>query len=144
MGRKSVWVVLILVMALAATALAAGPEAYKGRIAGDGRLHFRTRVSDGTIVGVAGLGWRRLAISCDQGRFAFRGGFKNRVFAVEGSKFHGSGRGGGAYVSHARVTGRFRKHGARAAGTVRVHGDLDAQHTGCDSGLKRWRAHRRA
>ena len=142
MRRKSVWVVVIVVGALAATALGASSDTYQGKIAGDGRLHFRARVSDGTIVRVGGLGWRRLAISCNQGRFAFRGGFKHRVFAVEGSKFHGSGRGGSAYVSHARVTGRFRKHGARAAGTVRVHGDLDAQHTGCDSGVKRWWAHR--
>jgi hypothetical protein len=142
MRRKSVWVVVIVVGALAATALGAGSDAYQGKIAGDGRLHFRARVSDGAIVRVAGLGWKRLAISCDQGRFAFRGGFKNRVFAVEGSSFHGSGRSGGTFVSHARVTGRFRGQGARATGTVRVHGDLDAQHTGCDSGVKRWWVHR--
>jgi hypothetical protein len=135
--------VVIVVIALAATALGAAPDAYRGKIAGDGRVHFRARVSDGTVIQVAGLGWSRLAIKCNQGRFAFRGGFKHRVFTVEGSKFHGSGRGGGTYVSHARVTGRFRKQGARVAGTVRVHGALDAHHTGCDSGVKRWRAHRK-
>jgi hypothetical protein len=133
---------MIVALALSATALGAGTQGYRGRIAGGGQLHFTVRVSDGGIVKVTGFGWKHLAISCDQGKFGFRGGFKHRSFTVEGGDFHGSGSGGGAYVSHARIAGSFHKHGARAGGAVRVHGDLDAHHTNCDSGLKRWWAHR--
>ncbi|MGH2924974.1 MAG: hypothetical protein ACRDK1_03285 [Solirubrobacterales bacterium] len=143
MRSRILWVAAIVLSALSATALGAGASTYRGKIAGDGVMHFRAHVAKGAIVDVTALGWKRLMIDCKEGKFAFRGGFKHRRFAVEGSEFHGSGSGGGAYVSHARVTGSFRKHGARVSGTVRVHGDLDSHHTNCDSGVKRWSAHRR-
>jgi hypothetical protein len=140
---RILWVAVIVVLALSATALGAGSNTYRGKIAGNGVMRFRAHVTKGAIVDVTALAWKRLVIDCKQGKFEFRGGFKHRRFAVEGSEFHGSGSGGGAYVSHARVTGSFRKHGARTGGTVRVHGDLDAHHTNCDSGVKRWSARRR-
>ena len=142
-NRIFVYVGLIVVLALAASADAATTHRYRGPIAGGGTLRLKAEVSGGAIVKVRGIAWRRLAIHCHQGNFRFRGGFEREAFPVEGSAFHARGASGGQYVSHARVSGSFRKHGRRVAGTLRVRGALDAHHTGCHSGRRRWWAHRR-
>ncbi len=129
-------------LVVVAIASGAGTQRYRGAVAGGGAVHFRAEVTNGQIVQVRGLGWRRVEISCQQGKFPFRGGFEGETFTVEAGAFHAHGNAGGAYLSHARVVGHFKKHGQRAAGTIRIHGDLDAHHTNCDSGLERWWAHR--
>jgi hypothetical protein len=134
---------LLAVLGLAGMAGAASTERYRGFVARGGGLHFKAVIADGEITAVKGLGWRRVSIRCDQGRFRFRGGFGGQGFPVTGATFHARGSSGGGHVSHAHLSGSFRKHGRRAAGTLRIRGDLDAHHTRCDSGPKRWRAHRR-
>jgi hypothetical protein len=130
-------------LAAAPTVLGAGTPRYHGRIAGDAAIRFKAVVRHGEIVKVRGILWRRLPIHCNQGRFRFRGDFDGDAFPVNDSEFRASGTGGGTtYVSHARVVGRFTKHGRRAHGTVRVRGGLDAHHTDCHSGIRRWWAHR--
>jgi hypothetical protein len=133
---------LIAVSALAATAMAATSRPYRGQVKAGGIIRFRADMSGGQIVDVKGLAWHGVAIRCDQGRFRFRGGFAGQTFPVNGGTFRAHGSAGSAHVSYARVVGTFRAHGARATGTLRIHGSLDAQHTNCDSHAKAWSAHR--
>ena len=132
------------VASVAVVAIASGASTlgYRGAVAGGGVVHFRAEVTNGQIVQVRGLGWRRVEINCQQGKFPFRGGFEGETFTVEAGAFHAHGNAGRVYVSHAKVVGHFKKHGQRAAGTIRIRGDLDAHHTNCDSGLERWWARR--
>lgn len=133
-----------LAVAIAGIAGAASTGRYRGPVVGGGSLHLKAVVSGGEITAVKGLGWRRVSIRCQQGRFRFRGGFGGESFPVDRSRFRARGAAGSAYVSHARVAGSFRQHGRRAAGTLRVRGDLDAHHTNCRSGRRHWRARRRS
>jgi hypothetical protein len=144
---KSVKCILLgafVVASLAVVAIASGAttQGYRGAVAGGGAIHFRAEVMNGQIDEVRALGWRHVEINCRQGKFPFRGGFEGETFAVEAGVFHARGNAGNAYVSHAKVVGHFRKHGQRAAGTIRIRGDLDAHHTNCDSGRERWWARR--
>ena len=134
--------VVVATLAVAAIASGAATQGYRGTVGGGGAIHFRAEVTNGEIVEVRDLGWRRIEVDCQQGRFPFRGGSEGETFAVEAGAFHARGNAGRAYVSHAKVVGHFRKHGQRAAGTIRIRGDLDAHHTNCDSGLDRWWAKR--
>jgi hypothetical protein len=143
--RISLCAGLIVCLGFAATTSAASTHRYRGVVAGGGVIHFRVELSDGRFVTVKRIGWQRVPIRCDQGRFPFRGGFGPEAFTVNDSRFRAWGTGGsGAYESHAKVVGSFRKHGRRAAGTLRIRGDLDAHHTGCDSHARDWWAHRRS
>jgi hypothetical protein len=135
-------VVAIGTLALATFAAAAVTRGYQGTVGGGGAIHFRAVVTNGQIVEVKALGWRRVPIACQQGKFPFRGGFVGETFPVEAGAFRAHGDAGTTYVSRAKVVGHFRRQGQRAAGTLRIHGDLDAHHTNCDSGLRRWWAKR--
>jgi hypothetical protein len=142
MRRLLACVGVSVALVAAPTVLGAGTPRYHGRIAGDAAIRFKTVVSRGEIVKVRGILWRHLPIHCSQGRFRFRGDFDGDAFSVSDSEFRASGTGGTTYVSHARVVGHFTKHGRRAHGTVWVRGGLDANHTDCHSGTRRWWAHR--
>jgi hypothetical protein len=142
MKRILLGLVVAATLAAAALAVAAVTRSYEGTVAGGGAIHFRAEVTNGQFVTVKGLDWRRVPINCQQGKFPFRGGFAGDTFPVDAGTFHAHGKAGGTYVSYAKVVGQFRKHGQRAGGTLRVHGDLDAHHTNCDSGLRRWWAKR--
>jgi hypothetical protein len=143
LNRIGVCAGLIVVLALPASALAAtSTSRYRGLVAGGGVVRLKAVVSDGAIVQVDGLRWRRLGIRCQQGEFHLRGGFAGESFPVSDARFRATGAAGGSFVSHARMVGSFRKHGKRVAGTLRVRGDLDAHHTNCRSGTQRWWARR--
>jgi hypothetical protein len=141
--RILIGVVVVVCLAVAAIASGAATRGYRGMVAGGGSIHFRAGVADGHIVEIRGLGWRHVRITCRQGKFPFRGGFEGETFPVEAGAFHAHGKAGHAYVSHAKVDGHFKARGQRAEGTLRIHGDLDAHHTNCDSGRRHWWARHR-
>jgi hypothetical protein len=141
---KRILLGVLVVACLTVVAIASGAttRGYHGTVGSGGTIHFRAEVANGQILEVRGFGWRRVQITCRQGKFPFRGGFGGDTFAVEAGGFDAHGDAGTTYKSHAKLVGHFRKHGQRAAGTLRIRGDLDAHHTNCDSGLKRWWAKR--
>ena len=102
-----------------AIASGAGTRGYRGAVAGGGAVHFGAEVTNGQIVQVRGLGWRRVEISCQQGKFPFRGGFEGEAFTVEAGTFHAHGNAGGALRVAREGHRALQEHGQRAAGTIR-------------------------
>jgi hypothetical protein len=130
------------------TTTAAGTRSFHGTVDPDGTVDFRAKIRHGKPVKVRGslnhpgFAWNGFPIECDLGTFPGDVVSGNFTFSirVEDREFHGKGSNG---TATAKVRGRFRKHGTKAKGILRVHGDfppLDA--SGCDTGKGVWSAHR--
>ena len=126
-------------LAVPAIAFAATSHHYSGPIDNGGRVGFGTIKKDGDLY-VRAFGWSHLKIQCDQGPFKSTNGITGKVKVRDGD-FHirGVDQSG---PSHVRVTGHFSHHLRRAHGTLRLEGNLDQQHTNCDSGRRTWHADR--
>ena len=127
---------------------AAGTRSFHGTVDPDGTVDFKAKIRHGEPVRVRGslnrrgFAWDGLPIECDLGTLPGDVVSGNFTFSikVEDRRFHGKGSNG---TATAKVGGRFRKHGTKAGGTLRVHGafpPLDA--SGCDTGKGDWSAHR--
>jgi hypothetical protein len=127
---------------------AAGTRSFHGKVDPDGTVDFRTKMRHGKPVKVRGspnhpgFTWEGVPIECDMGTLPGDVVSGNFTFSirVEGRRFHGKGSNGDAT---AKVRGKLRKHGRKAKGILRVHGDFprfDA--SGCDTGRDHWTAHR--
>ena len=130
------------------TTTAAGTRSFHGAADPEGTVDFRAKIKHGKPVKVRGslnhpgFAWEGFPIACDLG--SLPGGVVSGNFTfsieVEDRRFHGKGSNG---TATARVRGRFRKHGTKAKGILRVYGEfppLDA--SGCDTGKGDWSAHR--
>jgi hypothetical protein len=139
-------IVLALFVALAVPAIAiAGVRHFNGPIDPSGSVSFDTKVRHGRIVKVkSGLDFNHLPMTCNEGGRTISGGFD---FAMKLNHRHFSGT--GIYNSSAgrgtvAVSGRFKRHGHKAVGTINGHGNFAPEGnsiTGCHSGTLDWRAH---
>jgi hypothetical protein len=144
--RRLVCAVWVVALALPATT-AAGIRSFHGTVDPDGTVDFRAKIRHGNPVMVRGslnhpgFAWEGFPIECELGTLP--GGVVSGHFTfsmkVEDGRFHGKGSNG---TVTAKVRGKFRKHGRKARGRLRVHGafsPLDA--SGCDTGRGGWSAH---
>lgn len=138
---------LVVALALPATT-AARTRSFHGPMHPDGSVEFEARLKDGKPVRVMGsphhpgFAWERLPIECEAGSLAWDmvAGHLPFSIKVRGRRFHAKGSNGNAI---AKLRGRFRRHGTRARGILRVHGDfprMDASN--CDTGWSHWHARR--
>jgi hypothetical protein len=127
---------------------AAGTRSFHGTADPDGTVDFRAKIRHGKPVKVRGsinhpgFAWEGLPIACDLGSLPGDVVSGNFTFSirVEDRRFHGKGSNG---TATAKVRGRFRKHGMKAKGILRVHGDFPrSDASGCDTGKGDWSAHR--
>jgi len=129
-------------------ATAAGTRSFHGTVDRDGTVAFRAKIKEGKPVKVRGspnlrgFAWGSVPIECDSGslpRGEVSGHFRFSI-KVKNRRFHA--RGSDGYTT-ARVRGKFRKHGRKVRGTLRLKGRFprfDAW--GCDTGRAHWHAHR--
>ena len=147
MKRALVCAGLLVALAFPATT-AAGTRSFHGATEPDGTVDFRAKFRHGKPVKVRGspshpgFGFQSVPIECDVGTLPgdMVSGYLPFSIEVEGRRFRAKGSDG---YTTAKVRGKFFKHGRKARGTVRLHGDfpsLDA--SGCDTGRDHWSAHR--
>jgi hypothetical protein len=132
-------IAVVLVLALVPAPAAAATRHYTGRIDPGGTVSFDARVRQGTIKEVIGFAWEAMPMTCDEGSSTVGGQFKTLIDVAK-AKFHQKGTTHGSLMSWAKVRGRFTKHGKKAHGTLREHGDF-AKLTSCDTARLDWHAH---
>jgi hypothetical protein len=141
--RTAILAAIVVALAMPTTAGAAVRH-FEGRDLDGGAVSFKAKLERGHARRVAvGFTWKNLGVRCHEGWTDTDGSFTRRM-RVHHRRFHGTGqmRTHVGQVVVARVTGRFTRHGKKAHGTIRVHGDFSAGATNCDTGKDHWRAHR--
>ena len=129
-------------------ATAAGTRSFHGAADPDGTVQFRAKIKRGKPVKVRGSGdrrgfaWEDVPIQCDTGSLPGNkvSGYFGRSIKVKHKRFRAKGSDG---YTTAKVRGKFRKHGRKARGVLRLRGNFPAfDASGCDTGRTHWRAHR--
>ena len=138
---------LVVVLAFPATS-AAWTRSFHGTARPGGTVEFEAKLRRGKPVRVKGpphhpgFGWEGLPIDCETGGLPWDRAWGHLPFSIEvkGRRFQARGSNGNAI---ANLRGRFRRHGTRARGILRVHGDFPRMDAlGCDTGTMRWFARR--
>jgi hypothetical protein len=138
---------LVVTLVLPATTEARA-RSFHGSVRPDGSVEFEARFRHGKPNRVKGsphhpgFAWKGVPIECETGSLPLDSVWGHLPFSIEvvGRRFHAKGSNGNAI---ANLRGRFRRHGTRARGTLRVHGDfprMDASN--CDTGRSHWLTHR--
>jgi hypothetical protein len=147
MKRVLICAVLVVAVVLPATT-AAGVRSFRGPVKPDGSIEFRVKVRHGKLARVKGsptrrgFTWKSIPIECETGSLPgdVMSGYFPFSIKVKNRRFHARGANNHAIAS---VRGKFRKHGRRARGTIRIHGDFPRYMAwNCDTTRDYWRAHR--
>jgi hypothetical protein len=134
--------VVFLVLVLAASAIA-GSRGFTGIVDPAGTVSLTARMHSHHFVQVRQFIFTGVPAACDEGTaYADISNNPLPAMGVSAHRFQGAFRiaDSGERV-RVRVHGRFRHHGKRARGHLRLTGRFGQYHH-CDTGRARWRAHR--
>ena len=138
---------LVVALVLPATT-AARTRSFHGTVRPDGAVEFKAKLWHGKPTRVkgspqhSGFAWQGIPIECGTGGLPWDLVWGHLPFSIEvvGGRFHAKGSNGNAI---ANLRGRFRRHGTRARGALRVHGDFPRMDAfNCDTGTTHWFARR--
>ena len=144
-SRRSLVVGLLVVGLATPSAAAAAIRDFKGPVKPSGTVAFSAKIRSGRIVRVRpGFAFNHIPMTCNEGQRTVSGSF-NFAMGVHHRHFSGTG----VFTSSAgkgtvTVSGRFKRHRRRAAGTINAHGNFSPGGqtvTGCHSGTLDWHAH---
>lgn len=142
MRRVAVLTVFMLVLALPATA-AAGKVKLRGAVTGAQGSAVQVTVTKkgGEIRKITKLKFQRVPLNCQDGQGGAISGSTLRSFPVRGKDFTRKTRisGLGIKKGHFRVSGKFRRGGKVAKGSVRF-AIKRTDGVGCGTGNVRWKA----
>ena len=147
MKRVLICAGLVVALVLPATT-AARARSYHGSVHPDGSVEFDARLRHGKPARVKGsprhpgFAWDSVPIECETGSLPWESVSGHLPFSIEvmHRRFHAKGSNGNAIAS---IRGRFRRHGRRARGILRVRGDFPRMNAwNCNTGWRHWHAHR--
>jgi hypothetical protein len=132
---------LVAVFAVAAVAMAAS-RSYTGKVDPGGTVSFTARIHDHRAVRVKDFVFSGVGAMCDQGPTPadITANPLPPMHVNARHRFHGAFQISGTDET-VRVRGVFKHRGRRARGRLRLTGSFGSA-TNCDTGVRRWRAHR--